>query len=208
MMEVRVRGVSNRKVAAVTEALCGRSFSSQLVSKLAGSWTRRWRRGEAAPRGGTYPYLLVDARYGKVRRGGKVISRGILIVLGIDQEGMRETLAVETAGTENETTWPDPFRDLKRRGLAGVGLAASGAHAGIRAAVTRYFQGASFKRRRFRFMRDLLPPAAKGRKADLAADLRAAVDSHDPGALSRRLQEITGKRMGLRPAVAAEISRR
>jgi len=116
LMEMYIHGVSTRKVAAITEELCGRSFSSQLVSKLAKCLGKKVAEWRSRPPTGTYPYLIVDARYEKVRRGGRVISQGVLIVMGIDQEGMREILAVEVADTECETTWSDTFRDSEEKG--------------------------------------------------------------------------------------------
>jgi transposase-like protein len=205
LMEMYTQGVSTRKVSAITEELCGRAFSSQLVSKLAKCLDEKVAEWRSRPLEGTYPYLIVDARYEKVRRGGRVISQGILIAMGIDQEGMREILAVECADTECETTWSDLFRDLKRRGLAGVELVTSDAHEGIRAAVARYFQGASWQRCQFHFIRNILPLAAKGQKQDLHGDLRAIFDSGDPETLSWRLQEITRKWEERRPAVADKI---
>ena len=205
LMEMYVQGVSTRKVAAVTEALCGRSFSSQLVSKLAKCLDEKVAEWRSRPLEGTYPYLIVDARYEKVRRGGRVVSQGILIAMGINQEGMREILAVEVADTECETTWSDLFRDLKKRGLAGVQLVTSDDHAGIKAAARRHFQGASWQRCQFHFIRNILPLAAKGQKQDLHGDLRAIFDSGDIETLSWRLQEITRKWEAKRPAVAEKI---
>jgi transposase-like protein len=205
MMEMYVQGVSTRKVSAITEELCGRSFSSQLVSKLAGELDERVAEWRSRPISGSWPYLIVDARYEKVRRGGRVISQGILIVLGINSDGMREILAMEVADTENETTWSDLFRDLKRRGLAGVELVTSDAHEGIKRAAERYFQGASWQRCQFHFIRNLLHLASKGQKADLAADLRSIFDSGDAETLNWRLSETVRKWEVIRPAVAEKI---
>ena len=119
MMEMYIQGVSTRKVASITEELCGRSFSSQLVSKLSGELDEKVAEWNSRPLEVDYPYLVVDAEYEKVRRGGRVISQGVLIVMGINTEGMREILAVRIADTESETTWSDLFRDLKRRASQG-----------------------------------------------------------------------------------------
>src|SRR5659263_448398 len=154
MMEMYIQGVSTRKVASITEELCGRSFSSQLVSKLSGELDEKVAEWNSRPLELDYPYLVVDAEYEKVRRGGRVISQGVLIVMGINTEGMREILAVRIADTESETTWSDLFRDLKRRGLSGVQLITSDNHEGIKAAVKRFFQGASWQRCQCHFMRN------------------------------------------------------
>ncbi len=82
MMEMYVRGVSTRKVAAITETLCGRAFSSQQVSKLSRGLDERITEWRNRPIEGEHPYIVVDARYEKVRRGGRVISQGVLIVNG------------------------------------------------------------------------------------------------------------------------------
>lgn len=178
---------------------------SRLVSKLAKELDEKVSERRSRPISGVRPHLIVDARYGKARRGGRTISQGILIVLGINSCGMREILAVETADTENETAWSDLLRDLKRRGLSGVEPVTSDAHEGIKAAASRHFQGASWQRCRFHLIRNLLRLGGKGQKADLAPDLRAIFDSNDPETLDRRLSEILRKWEAGRPAVAEKI---
>jgi transposase-like protein len=205
MMEMYIQGVSTRKVASITEELCGRSFSSQLVSKLSGELDEKVAEWNSRPLEVDYPYLVVDAEYEKVRRGGRVISQGVLIVMGINTEGMREILAVRIADTESETTWSDLFRDLKRRGLSGVQLITSDNHEGIKAAVKRFFQGASWQRCQCHFMRNALSLAAKGQKDELKADLRSILDSEDTETLLFRLEETVRKWSELRPAVADKI---
>ena len=148
LMEMYVEGVSTRKVKDVTESLCGTSFSKSLVSELAGrldaeleAWRSRPLEGEG------YPYLFVDARYEKVRVGHRIVSQGVLVVSGVRQtDGMREILAVEVADTESEATYHELFRSLKSRGLEGVELVVSDDHEGLKSAIGRHFQGASWQR--------------------------------------------------------------
>ncbi len=150
LMEMYVEGVSTRKVKDITEELCGTSFSKSLVSSLAGELDAKleaWRnRGLEAK---AYPYLFVDARYEKVRRGHRVIGQGVLIVSGVRDDGMRKILGVEVADTESEATYQELFRSLKARGLKGVELVVSDDHEGLKAAVSRHFQGASHRDARF-----------------------------------------------------------
>ena len=143
LMEMYVEGVSTRKVKEITEELCGISFSKSLVSSLAGSldselgaWRNRKLEAEA------YPYVFVDARYEKVRMDHRIVSQGVLLVSAVRDDGMREILGVEVADTESEATYQEMFRALKRRGLKGVELVISDDHEGIKAAVSRHFQGA------------------------------------------------------------------
>ena len=175
LMEMYVEGVSTRKVKDVTEALCGTSFSKSLVSSLAGrldaeleAWRTRRLEAEA------YPYLFVDARYEKARVGHRIVSQGVLIVSGVRApDGLREILGVDVADTESEASYQELFRSLKRRGLSGVELVVSDDHEGLKAAVFRHFQGASWQRCQVHYARDLLGKVGVGRRKELAADLRA-----------------------------------
>lgn len=173
LMEMYVEGVSTRKVKEVTERLCGTSFSKSVVSSLAGSldselegW--RSRRLEAA----SYPYLFVDARYEKVRVDHRVVSQGVLIVSGVREDGFREILAVEVADTESEATYQELFRSLKSRGLSGVELVVSDDHKGLKAAITRHFQGVSWQRCQVHYARNLLGMVSFAKRKELGVDLR------------------------------------
>jgi putative transposase len=174
LMEMYVEGVSTRKVKEVTEELCGTSFSKSLISSLAGSldseleaWRIRWLEAAA------YPYLFVDARYEKVRIDGRVVSQGVLIVSGVRDDGMREILGVEVADTESEATYQEMFRSLKGRGLKGVELVVSDDHGGLKAAIARHFQGASYQRCQVHYARNLLGMVSYASRKELGADLRA-----------------------------------
>jgi putative transposase len=174
LMEMYVEGVSTRKVKDITEELCGTSFSKSLVSSLAGrldselgAWRSRPLEGEG------YPYLFVDARYEKARTNGRVVSQGVLIVCAVREDGMREILAVEVADTESEATYHELFRSLKRRGLKGVQLVVSDDHEGLKSAVCRHFQGASWQRCQVHYVRNLLGMVGHAKRKELGADLRA-----------------------------------
>src|ERR671913_1539864 len=128
LMQMYLEGVSTRKVKDITEELCGASFSKSLVSSLAGrldSELRAWRTRPLEAEG--YPYLLVDARYEKVRLGGRVVSQGVLVASAVrEPDGFREILAVEVADTESEATYQELFRSFEARGLRGVELSGVG----------------------------------------------------------------------------------
>jgi transposase-like protein len=205
LMEMYVKGVSTRKVADITEKLCGKSFSSQQVSKLARELDSRISDWRTRPLEGDHPYLIVDARYEKVRSGGRVVSMGILIVLGINERGMREILSVEVADTENATTWSDLFKRLKKRGLSGVLLVTSDDHEGIKAAVGRHLQGAAWQRCQFHFLRNVLPLATRAQRKIVHSDLRTIFDSPDVDTAWRRINEVLSNWHDLNPAVAERI---
>ncbi len=194
LMEMYVEGVSTRKVAEVTEALCGTTFSKSQVSALVSGLDtdlQAWR--ERPLTAGGYPYLFVDARYEHARVDGQVVSQGALIVSAIRDDGRREILAVEVADTESEATYHDLFRQLRQRGLAGVRLVTSDDHAGLRAAIARHFQGASWQRCQVHFARGLLGLIGATKRQDLAAGLRAvfaATTREQALANARQLAEV------------------
>jgi transposase-like protein len=172
--EMYVQGVSTRKVKEITEALCGLEISKTQVSELAKGLDAEvdaWRSRRLEK---TYPYLIVDARYEKVRKGPQVVSCGVLIVVGISEDGYREILGTYTAPAENDTTWAEVFRDLEDRGLRGVRFVVSDDHKGLRAAIERHFSGALWQRCQVHFLRNVLGHVSK-KDRKWAVDLMRAI---------------------------------
>jgi putative transposase len=147
MMEMVVQGVSTRKVAAITEELCGTRFSRSTVSQLCMALDARVQAWNERPLGGqAYPFIVVDALVVKVRRDDAVRATSALIVSGVNEQGMREVLGLWLGDSESEGTWADMFAGLKRRGLRGVEVLVSDDHAGLVKAAQRYFQGVLWQR--------------------------------------------------------------
>jgi transposase-like protein len=173
LMEMYVQGVSPRKVAAITEELCGTSFSKSQVSALVGrldpelaAWRRRPLTAAA------YPYLVVDARDEQARVGGRVVTVGVPIVAAVRDDGRREPLAVKEADTESEATYHELFKDVQDRGLRGVELVTSDDHRGLTAAIARHFRGASWQRCQVHCGRNLRGMVGAPHRARLGEDLR------------------------------------
>jgi transposase-like protein len=201
LMEMYLPGVSTRKVTAITEQLCGTSFSKSQVSALTSRLDdelQAWRERRLT---GPYPYLTVDARYEHVRVDGRVISQGVLIVSGVRDDGHREILAVTVADTESEATYQDLFRSLKQRGLQGVQVVTSDDHPGLRTAIARHFQGASWQRCQVHFARNLLGMVARRHRAALATDLKALFGAAT-AAQARTLAEEMADRWQTHPPIA------
>jgi transposase-like protein len=191
--EMYVNGVSTRKVKKITEELCGLEISKSQVSNLTkrlDGEIQEWRMRELTKR---YPYLVVDARCEKVRVNGSVVSRGVLIVVGIDEDGYREVLGVWCADSESEMSWSEVFKELKERGLREVQYVVSDDHRGLRNAIDRHFQGVVWQRCQVHFIRNVL----------------SKVPWKDGGKIVVYLREITGAsclesaRHRLRESVAA-----
>ncbi len=107
LAEMYVQGVSTRKVKAITEELCGTSFSASTISAINKTLDATLHEFARRRLEEPYPFLIVDARYEKVREGGVIRSQAVLIAIGINQEGFRQVLAVELANRESQTTWRD-----------------------------------------------------------------------------------------------------
>lgn len=125
-MEMVVNGVSTRKVAAMTEELCGREFTKSTVSDLCKNLDPLVEAWNGRDLGGTrYPFVVVDALVIKVREGGRVRARSALIATGVNEAGFREILGLQLGDSESERSWSDFFTWLKGRGLHGVDLVVS-----------------------------------------------------------------------------------
>jgi putative transposase len=173
LMEMYLQGVSTRKVAKVTEQLCGTRFSKSQVSALTGQLDEQLTAWRTRPlTASSYPYLTVDARYEKVRISGRVVSQGVLLVSAVRADGYRELVGVDVAQTESEATYDQLFRSLKDRGLRGVQLVTSDDHRGLRSAIERHFQGSSWQRCQVHFSRNLQARVAQHRRREVAEDLR------------------------------------
>ncbi len=116
LAEMYVNGVSTRKVAKITEELCGFEVTSQEVSRAAqllDEELQSWRTRSL----GCFPYIFLDARYEKVRQGGQVLDAAMLIAIGIDDQGIRQVLGVSVKLSEHEAHWRDFLKSLQTRGL-------------------------------------------------------------------------------------------
>jgi transposase-like protein len=148
LAEMYVQGVSTRKVAAITEQLCGFEVSSSQVSRATAELDEvfeAWRRRRL----GEFAYLQVDARYEKVREGGIIIDEAVLWGVGIDTEGRRQVLGVSVARSEAEVHWRTFLSGLVSRGLRGVRLITSDDHAGLEAARKAVFPSVPWQRCQF-----------------------------------------------------------
>jgi len=176
LAEMYVQGVSTRKVKAITEELCGHSFSASAISainkRLDASLAAFARRRLDEP----FPYLILDARYEKVREGGIVTSQAVLIAVGIDWDGRRQILAVEMANRESRTSWKELLLALRERGLHGVELVVADDHAGLRGAIREVLTEAAFQRCYVHFLRNALDHLPRKADDDCLQELRWLYD--------------------------------
>jgi transposase-like protein len=179
LAEMYVQGVSTRKVAAITEPLCGFSVTSTQVSRAAAerdvvldAWRNR-------PLGQT-PYLILDARYEKVRQAGVVQDAAVLIAIGVGLNGKRQVLGVSVALSEQEAHWREFLKSLVARGLTGVRFIVSDAHQGLCAARQAVFGSVPWQRCQFHLQQNAQAYVPKKEmKTQVAADIRAIFNAPD-----------------------------
>ena len=176
LTQMYIQGVSTRKVQAISEQLCGHSFSASAISEInkkldaeLGRFARRELEGE-------YPYLIIDARYEKLRENGVIRSRAVLVAIGIDWEGRRQVLGVEMANRESATSWKEFLLGLKRRGLRGVIFAVSDDHPGLKRAITEVLPEAYWQRCYVHFLRNALDYLPRKVADDCLVELRWLYD--------------------------------
>jgi len=203
LMEMTVQGVSTRKVSAITEELCGASFSKSTVSQLCTGLDTRVRAFNERSLEGEYPFVLVDALFINSRQQDRVVKRAVLIAYGITASGYREILGVKIGDSESYTTWDEMFRWLKQRGLSGVYFLVSDSHGGITKAMDKHFQGATWQRCQVHLMRNLLGHSPARLKSDVAAAAKLVFQATDMIEARRRLAEFVERFGKSAPKVVA-----
>jgi RHS repeat-associated protein len=144
LTEMYVQGVSTRKVKAITEELCGHEVSASTISRLNQGLDQELEKFARRRLEELYPYLILDARYEKVREDGVIRSLAVLVAIGVDWEGRRNVPAVELANRESQSSRKEFGLGLRQRGLRGVELVISDDHAGLRAAIEEVFPEAAW----------------------------------------------------------------
>ena len=179
LAQMYVQGVSTRKVAAITEELCGHEFSASSISEITRRLDEQLRQFSQRALEPEYPYVILDARYERVREEGTIASRAILVALGIDWEGRRQVLAVEYAPRESQNSWKEFLLGLKQRGLHGVRLVVSDDHPGLKAAVREVLTEAWWQRCYVHFLRNALDYLPRKADDDCLQELRWMYERRD-----------------------------
>lgn len=176
LAEMYVQGVSTRKVKAVTEELCGHTFSASTISQINKGLDAALARFANRRLEEAYPYLILDARYEKVRIDGVIRSQAVLIAIGINWEGRRQILGVELANRESVTSWKEFLKRLKERGLSGVEFVVSDDHEGLKKAVSELLATAAWQRCYVHFLRNALDHLPRKADDDCLQELRWIYD--------------------------------
>jgi transposase-like protein len=189
LMEMVVNGVSTRKVTHITEALCGTMFSKSTVSRMTkaldGPVSAFLNRTLAA----SYPFVIVDALFTKVRTEKNVVSKALLIASGVRADGFREVIGFTIGDAESFATWNGLFCSLKDRGLRDVDFVVSDDHRGLRDAIARNFAGATWQRCQVHVMRNLLGHSPSKERAAVAKAAKLIFGASDRAEAQRRFDD-------------------
>lgn len=207
IMTAYITGTSTRKVDDLVKALgCDSGVSKSTVSRICAEIdvevaVLRNRRLDHQP----FVYVWLDATYVHVRENHQVVSKAVVVATGLRADGYREVLGVDVGDSENETFWTEFLRGLKDRGLDGVRLVISDAHAGLRNAIRVAFQGASWQRCRVHAMRNLLSAAQHQHRQVIAALIRTIFAQPDHPTAVTQLRAVTDQLTPIAPQVAERL---
>jgi putative transposase len=205
LAQMYVQGVSTRKVAAITEELCGHEFSASSISAITARLDEQLAQFSRRLLTEAFPYVIFDARYERVREGGVIVSRAILIALGIDGEGRRQVLAVEYANRESQNSWKEFLVQLKDRGLQGVQLVVSDDHPGLKAAIREVLPGVWWQRCYVHFLRNTLDYLPRKADDDCLQELRWMYERRNVEEARRDLKQWLEKWGGKYPKLCAWV---
>lgn len=202
LAEMYVQGVSTRKVAAITERLCGSEVSASQVSRAAeqlDELLEAWRRRPL----GEVVYLYLDARYEKVRQAGRVQDAAILIASGVKKDGKRAILGISVSLSEAEVHWKAFLEDLVGRGLHGVCLIISDDHVGLEAARKAVFSGVPWQRCQFHLQQTAQSYVPRvGMRREVAEDIRTIFGAPNQETAEMYLKKAVKKYSVIAPKLA------
>jgi transposase-like protein len=208
LMEMVVNGVSTRKVARITEELCGTAFAKSTVSDLCKALdplVTNWNERDLSAQ--HFPFVLVDALVVKVREEGRVRAVSALVATGVNAQGYREVLGLQVGDSESERTWQDFFPWLKGRGLSGVDLVVSDHHGGLVKAVQVQFQGATWQRCQTHLSANIADATPKALQEEVHARLRPIFTAPDATTARILLAGFVADYQAKAPAAVATLER-
>ncbi len=189
LAEMYIHGVSTRKVTKITEELCGLEVTSMQVSRateLLDEQVKAWRMRKL----GSIRYLILDARYEKVRHGGSVIDCAVLVALGVDEKGKRTVLGTSVALSEAEVHWREFISSLQDRGMRNVQMITSDAHGGLKKALQATMSGVPWQRCQFHLQQNAQAYVPKvSMRKQVAADIRKVFAASDRQDADQKLKD-------------------
>jgi putative transposase len=190
VQEAYVHGVSTRKVDDLVQALGCSGIDKSTVSRICKELDEEAEAFRTRTLDDDVPYVWLDAIYEKVREGGHVRSMAVVLAIGVTADGTRTVLGLDVGNSEDEAFWSEFLRDLVRRGLSGVQLVISDAHAGLKKAIAKVLVGATWQRCRVHTMRSLLTHVPKAQQSMVLAAVKTIFAQPSQAAARKQLKEV------------------
>jgi putative transposase len=192
IMEAYLHGTSTRKVDDLVKALGADSgISKSQVSRICAELdveVAAFRDGSLSQP--PFRYVFLDATYCKARVDHRVVSQAVVVATGVAADGRREVLGFDVGDSEDGAFWTAFLRSLKTRGLHGIQLVISDAHAGLKQAIEAVLLGAAWQRCRVHFLRNVLARVPKGHAEMVAAAIRTIFAQPDAAHVREQLDVI------------------
>jgi transposase-like protein len=202
VLEAYVNGVSTRKVDRLVEQLGIQGMSKDRVSVLCRALDEQVAVFRERKLEGDYPYLWLDAKQLKVRDGGHVRSKALVIAYAVHEWGRREVIGLDLGEVESEAFWREFLLGLVKRGLVGVRLVISDQHEGLRSAIARVLS-APWQRCTVHFVRNMHQHCRPSQRGLVSAALREIFNAEDGEQARQRVGEVIARLAGPMPKVAA-----
>ena len=200
-------GVSTRRIDKLVESLGITGLSKSQVSEMAAELDAHVEEFRTRSLAGEGPFTFVaaDALVLKVREGGRVVPVHALVATGVNADGHREILGLHVTSSEDGAGWLGFFRDLVARGLSGVKLVTSDAHAGLTAAIAATLPGASWQRCRTHYAANLMAVTPKSSWGWVKALLHSVYDQPDADAVHAQFDRVLDALADKLPTVAEHL---
>ena len=199
-------GVSTRRMEKLVETLGITRLSKSQVSVMARELDAQVEDFRTRPLdAGPYTFVAADALTMKVREGGRVVNVHALVATGVNADGHREVLGLDITSSEDGAGWLSFFRGLTARGLSGVALVTSDAHAGLVAAIGATLPGASWQRCRTHYAANLMAVTPKASWGWVKALLHSIYDQPDADAVNAQFDRVVDALTEKLPPVAAHL---
>jgi transposase-like protein len=200
VLEAYVNGVSTRKVDRLVEQLGIEGMTKDRVSALCRGLDEQVELFRGRPLEGTHPYLWLDAKHVKVRDQGRVVSKALVVAYAVHKTGVREVIGLDIGEVESGSFWVEFLRSLKKRGLAGVRLAVSDQHEGLKHAIARVL-GCPWQRCTVHFVRDMLAHCRRDQRGLVSAALREVFNADDRSHARERVSHVLERLEPVAPKV-------
>ena len=207
VIEAYVHGVSTRKVDDLVHALgVDAGISKSEVSRICAAMDEELEAFRTRSLSDTtYPYVFLDATYIKGRVNNRVVSRAVVVAMGVTKEGNREILGLSIGDSEDKVFWTEFLQSLRARGLTGVELVISDAHLGLKAAICEVLVGSAWQRCRVHFMRNELVRVPKAHGQMVSAMIRTIFAQPDQASVHAQLEQVAGQLDGRLDVVSAML---